>query len=88
MRLRNERLAWREIGGELVVLDLRSSTYFTANSTASVIIRVLVDGASRSELVEALLAEFDFGREALEADVDAFLAVLQRHDLLDNVESQ
>lgn len=88
MRIRSERLTWRQIGDELVALDLESSTYFTANSTAAVIIRLLADGADRSKLVDGVLAEFDVALDTAEADVDAFLATLDEHGLLDHERSE
>jgi hypothetical protein len=88
VRIRSERLTWRQIGDELVALDLESSTYFTANSTAAVIIRLLADGADRSKLVDGVLAEFDVALDTAEADVDAFLATLDEHGLLDHERSE
>src|SRR4051794_22901354 len=33
MKLRVDDITWREIDGDLVILDLRSSTYLTANAS-------------------------------------------------------
>jgi hypothetical protein len=88
VRIRNERLTWREIGNELVALDLESSTYFTANSTAALIIRLLADGAEQADLVDAVRAEFAVPAETAEADVAAFLATLDEHGLLDREPSE
>jgi hypothetical protein len=88
VRIRNERLTWREIGNELVALDLESSTYFTANSTAALIIRLLADGAEQADLVDAVRDEFDVPAQTAETDVAAFLATLDEHGLLDRERSE
>ena len=83
MRLRGDRLSWREIDDEIVALDLESSVYFTANSTASVLIRRLATGAERGELVSALVDEFDVDDATATAGVDALLQDLDERGLLD-----
>jgi Coenzyme PQQ synthesis protein D (PqqD) len=84
MRLRSERLTWREIDNEIVALDLESSSYFTANSTASVLIKRLADGAvGVQDLVDVLTAEFDVDLGKAEADVEQFIRALDSQGLLD-----
>lgn len=86
MRLRGERLSWREIDDEIVALDLETSTYFTANSTASLVIRRLASGADRSELVTALVDEFDVDDATAGHDVDNLLSELDTMGLLERLE--
>ena len=84
MRIRTERLTWREVDDELVALDLDRSTYFTANPAAALLIKLLAEGSvTRDGLVAALLAEFDVEPAVAGGDVDAFLADLDRDGLLD-----
>lgn len=83
MQIRSDRLTWREIDGEIVALDLTTSTYFTANTTASTLLRRLVDGAERDDLVSALVDEFDVDAAKAADDVDGFLDVLDDHGLLE-----
>ena len=82
MRLRSDRLTWREIDGEIVALDLTNSTYFSANRTASTMLRCLAEDVERDDLVEALMTEYEVDRERAGQDVDEFLGVLDHHDLL------
>lgn len=84
MRIRTERLTWRELDDEIIALDLDKSSYFTANPAAAVIMKRLADGgASAEELVDLLLGEFDVSREVATADVETFLSDLDRDGLLD-----
>lgn len=75
-------VAWRHAGEQIVVLDIKGSVYFGLNGTAAALWRALVGGATRSELVEVLVAGAPVERQRAEADVDEFLAELERNGLL------
>jgi hypothetical protein len=83
MRLRSDSVAWNAVGEDVVVLDLASSTYFSTNATGTVLWKLLASGASRSELVNALVARFAVDQETIEQDVDAFLSDLEQAQLLE-----
>jgi Coenzyme PQQ synthesis protein D (PqqD) len=85
MKLRVDDLTWREIDGELVVLDLRSSTYLTTNASATFLMKQLADERTDGELVDALAAEFAIPRVNAERDVQAFVVDLDRRGLLTRV---
>jgi hypothetical protein len=81
-RLRPEAVAWREVDGEVIALGLESSTYFGTNASGSVLWRRLAQGATRAELIEALMTEFGLEQAQAGTDVDVFLDDLRRRDLL------
>lgn len=84
MRLRSERLTWREMDGEIVALDLETQTYLTANSTASMLFELMAEGPVTAEdLVSQLLAEFDVEAATATAAVQDFLADLEARGLLE-----
>lgn len=82
MRLRVDDLTWREIDGELVVLDLRSSTYLTTNASATFLMKELASDRSDAELADGLVNEFSISRAEAERDVRAFVGDLDRRGLL------
>jgi Coenzyme PQQ synthesis protein D (PqqD) len=82
LRLRSQDLEWREIEGEVVVLDLRTSTYMAVNNTGYVLWKALAAGAVRSQLVTELTERFELARETAERDVDDFVDSLKRADIL------
>jgi len=84
MKLRKNGLTWREIDGEIILLDLESSTYLTTNRTGTVLLRLLVDDRATEELVSALVDAFSISRELAEADVSSFVQTLSDKGLLDN----
>jgi hypothetical protein len=75
-------LIWREIDGQVVVLDGRTWDYISVNETGRGLWDLLVEGTTRDVLVAFLLDNYEVSAEAAEADVDVFLAMLRDKDLL------
>ena len=83
MKLRADALEWREVEGEVVALDVRTSQYLAINRTGAVLWPLLVDGTDRDALVAAVLDGFEVDAATAERDVDAFVAALREQDLLE-----
>jgi Coenzyme PQQ synthesis protein D (PqqD) len=86
LRLRQEGLSWREIDGEVVVLDIERSHYLNLNPTGCVLWLRLADGATETQLVEKLMEEFDVDEPTARDDVAAFVASCWENGLLANGE--
>ncbi len=82
IRLRQDDLEWREIEGEIVVLDLRRSTYLAVNRIGALLWPRLAAGATREALLQRLVDDFGIQRSTAEHDVDAFLQELREQELL------
>lgn len=82
LRLRSEELEWRAIEGEVVALDLRTRSYLTVNESGAKLWSALASGASRDELIDLLIRTFEIPREQARTDVDAFVQMLARRDML------
>ncbi|QDY08306.1 PqqD family protein [Micromonospora sp. HM134] len=76
------RVAWRQAGDEVVVLDTARSVYFGLDRRAALLWQRLVDGATQHDLVTTLMDDAAVDRERASADVTAFLDDLHRHGLL------
>jgi DNA-binding GntR family transcriptional regulator len=87
LRLRHDDFEWREVEGEVVALDLRKLEYLAVNRSGAIIWPVLAEGATKEELVEHLTEAFDVEPDAAAKDVEAFLASLEEHDLLEHAET-
>jgi Coenzyme PQQ synthesis protein D (PqqD) len=83
IRLREE-IVWREIDGEVVVLDLGGSAYFTVSRSGLVLWPLVVGGTSVEELSTQLVEQFSLEREVAERDVRSFLDSLVREGLLEH----
>ncbi len=82
-RLRSDRLHWLEADGEVIALDEEALVYLNANPSGAVLWQALAKSATREELVEGLLAEFDVDEATASSDVDRFLADLDARGLLE-----
>lgn len=74
---------WRRVDGEIVALDLISSSYVSINGSGAVLWPSLDAGATRETLVARLVEEFDLSQGDATHDVHAFLAELSRLRLLE-----
>jgi len=83
LQLRDADLAWRELHGEVVALDLHASEYFTVNASGGILWEALTRGTTRSELVRCLIDAYGVSPETAGRDTDSFLAELERRGFLD-----
>lgn len=72
----------REVGGESVLLNLQSETYFGLDETGTRIWTALTRYPSVDEACRALLSEFDVEPERLERDVAELAGTLVEKGLL------
>lgn len=82
MQLRDEHAVWREVDGEIVILDLRSSRYLQLNASGTALWRWLAQDADEPALVSALAAQFDLAEAQAARDVTAFLRDLEAQGFL------
>lgn len=71
--VRQQDLSWREVDGEVVVLDLASSTYFSLNGSGAVLWGALVDGADTDALAQLLVERYGLAPDVAAVDAAAFL---------------
>jgi hypothetical protein len=82
LRLREAEVDWREVEGELIVLDLRESRYLAINRTGQALWTALASGATKDVLIERLIEAFGIDRARAVADVEAFTSELDSRGLL------
>jgi hypothetical protein len=68
---------------ETVVLDVRRSFYLSINRTGTLLWPLLVEGATRTQLVTSLTGKWGVEQTQAQADVDAFCARLEAEGLLE-----
>ncbi len=73
----------REVGGEMVILNVELGTYYGLNEVGTRAWALLVGGAVLGDVRDRLLAEFEIDRETVTADLDRLLHELVRHGLID-----
>jgi hypothetical protein len=70
-----------EIGGESVILSLKSASYFGLDEMGTRMWQVLVSSDSIQAAYEQLLAEYDVEDERLRTDLMNLIAKLEEHKL-------
>lgn len=75
--------AFRRIEDEGVVLDLRTSAYYSLNETARAVWEALEAGLSIAAVAEKLSSEFAETPEKIEGDVAAIVAQLAKDGLIE-----
>jgi hypothetical protein len=74
---------WRQVDGELVAMDGALENYLGANASGLVLWEAVAEGTTRDELVALLAGRFGLEPEHAARDVDAFVAQLAEHGLLE-----
>lgn len=74
--LRPDAVVWRQVGDEVVALDLRAQEYLAVNNTGATLWPALQEGATAGQLATMLEERFAVSREVADADVRAFLSSL------------
>jgi hypothetical protein len=82
LRLRDEKLEWREIDGEVVALDGQQSEYLGVNRAGASLWPLLASGATREALIDSLSERFGIDRDRAARDVDSFVGALAERGLL------
>jgi hypothetical protein len=82
VKLRTDNLVWRQVGDEVMVLDAASSQYLSVNKTGTVLWPLLLEGCQRTDLVEALKANFGVDDDVAASDAEKFLSSLRDLNLL------
>jgi hypothetical protein len=71
-----------ETDGGVTLLDERSGEYFNLNPSGALVLHALLADASRDEVVDRLVAEYDIDRATADRDVTALVSALRSADLL------
>jgi pyrroloquinoline quinone biosynthesis protein D len=79
---RSDRFAETGIDDEIVVMRLDSGDFFSLEGTAASTWRLIDGTRDRAALIEALAVEYGADESEIAADVDDFLAQLQRQGLV------
>lgn len=76
-------VVFRELGGELVLLNLKTGVYFGLNETGTQMWTLLVAGQQPAGVVAALEQEYAVSRARLEEDLGALVASLRERGLVE-----
>lgn len=75
------RAVAREVGDEVVILDLDTGTYYGLDRVGARIWKLLSSGRTLDEICETVLAEYEVARSRLEGDVKRLFVQLVESQL-------
>ena len=82
LRLRTDDLEWRQIDDEIILLDAREGTYLSINGSGTLLWRAIASGATREQLVKALVDTYGIDERRATGDAEEFVASLASQGLL------
>ena len=77
-----DKVIWRNIDGEIILLNLASGHYYTLNKTGSFIWSAFVDNKTPQEAAEKLVDRFNIPPKTAKEDVLHLIAMLEKEDLI------
>jgi hypothetical protein len=80
--IRNKEFVWRNLDGEVVLLNPNSGKYFGMNEVGCSFWEKVDDKRRLEEIVDLLLEEYNVDRETLEKDISELAASLEKNDIV------
>lgn len=69
----DEDIVWRDLDGDIVILNLATGLYYGLEGAGNDIWRALAEHGSTEKALEALIAAYDVPRPQLERDLDTLV---------------
>jgi hypothetical protein len=77
-----DNVVWTDLGDEVVILNLDTNVYFGLEQLGARTWKLIVDGRTYQEVVQAIVAEYDVSGERAEQDLDELLGELSQEGLI------
>jgi len=78
----NPSVIYRELSGEVVLLNLQSGVYYGLDAVGSRVWQLLMQSRGVDEVCDIMLDEYDVGAETLRADVNRLVGELSDKGLV------
>ncbi len=75
----------RDVGGETIILNLETGTYFGLDNVGARIWELLGAGKALTEICDAIVNDYDVSRDVAERDMLALIRDLQAQKLVEPV---
>ena len=83
LKLRADGVVWRQVGDELVLLDVESGRYLSVNQTGATLWPLLLEGCHAGRLVDELVARYGVPAAQAGEDTARFLASMRELGILE-----
>lgn len=81
--LNKEKICWRKIGDETVILDIRTDAYYTLNESGSLLWDTLVKTSDIEAAAQELAEHYAVDKETARKDIVALVDKLISEGILD-----
>jgi hypothetical protein len=81
-RLNQPHVVYESFADEMVLINLASGNYYSADQTGKTVIQMLADSRSPGEIVSTLAARHDLQLCVIEMHIQPFIAALQAEGLI------
>jgi hypothetical protein len=75
-------VVWRDLDGEVVILNLATGNYYGLEGAANAMWQLLVEHGSTEKVIEIMTREYDVDVARLQQDLDALVQDLVRRSIL------
>ena len=80
-----ERMFWRKVGSETIILDIQSGYYFQLDDTGSVIWEYILKGNSPEEIAVKITDEFDVDYATALKDAKKIISSMEKEEIIKSV---
>ena len=82
----SDNVVWRDLDGEIVILNLTSGVYFSVDGVGTRIWTLISEQVATEEIIGKLISEFDVEETRLRNDMEALFQELASQGLIENSE--
>jgi len=79
----SDNVVWRDLDGEIVILNLTSGVYFSVDGVGTRIWILMSEQVATEEIVRQLIAEFDVEEAQLRSDMESLVKDLAGQGLIE-----
>ena len=80
-----DKAVWRNIEGEIVILNLESGHYYGLNKTGSLVWVALCEKKDDKEIADKLCSRYSISRKNAEDDISTLLETLKKEGLISSM---
>jgi hypothetical protein len=80
--INSDRVVWRDIEGEAVILNLDTGYYYNLNAIGSLIWRLLDEKKDISKIIETISKDYNISVNRAKKDLDSLISDLKKEKLL------
>lgn len=82
-RIDREKVFWRHVEGETIILNIESGLYYTVDGVGSLAWSMIVEGRPDDQILERILSTYDVSPESAARDLKRWVESLKKEKLIE-----